>query len=522
MLVKSSHNDPRGSLQYAKYINENPLYIHNHKWYFENTLKNLNLMSNDPFSDAVAASEKYIRYLENREKRILKAVGGKKNLELIARDMYVDNQNVKEIIKLLDKVFGMNQDVRTSVGRYSGEKNPFLRLVKNVDGSKNLQKIELITTGTKQAHGRTINEYDFKASAALIENGGEIELELRRIVNNINDAIKEQGDLQKMLQQFVDEGVIREDFEPGKVLDRYLNNKALSENAMAEDLLKFIVDKMGIYSYLKGKYSESSKFKFTDTIKEIFGENFKPESGDTRTREERAGTLKKADIILKGGKIDGKTVPEITISRKTVSAKDFLKFQDSPLKGPSGGIYQALQKESESVANLYLYLTLNSSFWSGLESSNIYLKFFNKIMSYVFISGNTEDKSYQKAVYLIITTGHGDNIETSFVPISSIIKSIIYNDEAEIKITATKKNAESDISLNGPLWKAKLATAGRRTNKKGRGLRYKVLSQDRNVLQQAEELAGPLLTRNRRIGINYNFLEDAIKSYGIITRRNNG
>lgn len=518
MLTQSFHNDPRGTLQYAEYINKNPLYIHNHRWYFENTLKNLNLINPDPFSAAINVSEKYIRYLENREKRILKAVGGKDKLELIARDMYVDNENVKQIIKLLDRVFGMNQDVRTSVGRYNGEKNPFLRLVKDTDGSKNLQKIELIINGTKQAHGRTINDYDFKASVALIEKNGEIEQELLRIVKNISEAIGSQKEFQEELQKFVDEGTIKEDFEVGKVLNRYINNEAFKDNATTEKLLEFIIDKMGTYSYLKGRYTEAAKFKFTDTIKSVFGENFRPQSGDTRTREERAGTLKKADIILKGGKIDGKTIPEITISRKAISAKDFLKFQDSPLKGPSGGIYQAFKKESESVANLYLYLVLNSSFWTGLEGSNIYIKFFNKIMSYIFISGNTEDKSYQKAVYLIITTGHGDKIETSFVPISSIIKSIIYNDEAEIKITNTRKETDD---LNS-LWTAKLATVGRKTNKKGRGLRYKILSQDRGVLAQAEKAAGPLLTRNRRIGINYNFLEDAIKSYGIITRSNNG
>ena len=522
MLVKSSHNDPRGSLQYAEYINKNPLYIHNHKWYFENTLQNLNLMDNDPFNEAIIASTKYIRYLENREKRILKAIGGKDKLEMIARDMYVDNKNVKEIIRLLDKTFGMNQDIRTSVGRISGEDNPFLRLVKNsVIESEKIRKIELITTGTKQAHGRTINVYDYKASANLIKKDGILMQELQRIVNNINDALGTQKEFQKSLENFVDNEVISEDFSPDGVLTKYFDNFEKAKGTEIEYLLKFIVDKMGIYSYLKGRYTENAKFAFTDTIKSIFGENFRPESGDKRTREERAGTLKKADIILRGGVIDGEKIPEITISRKSVSAKNYLKFQDSPLKGPQGGIYQALKKESESVANLYLYLTLNSSFWSN-TNVNIYLKFFNKIMSYIFISGNTTDQSYQKAVYLIITTGHGDNIETSFVPISSIIKSIVYNDEAEIKVTATKKNKDTDISLSGPLWKAKLATVGRKTNKKGRGLRYNILSQDRNVLDQAEKIAGPLLTRNRRIGINYNFLEDAIKTYGIITRSNNG
>ena len=522
MLVKSSHNDPRGSLQYAEYINKNPLYIHNHKWYFENTLRNLNLMDSDPFNEAITASTKYIKYLENREKRILKAIGGKDKLEIVARDMYVDNENVKEIIKLLDKAFGMNQDVRTSVGRISGEENPFLKIVKDsAINSEKMKKIELITTGTRKAHGRTINVYDYKASAELIKEDGILVQELRRIVNNINEALNIQKDFQTSLKKFVDNETISEDFELDGVLTNYFNTFEKAKGPEIEYLLKFIVDKMGTYSYLKGRYTENAKFAFTDAIKNIFGENFRPESGDKRTREERAGTLKKADIILKGGVIDGKKIPEITISRKAVSAKDYLKFQDSPLKGVQGGIYQALKKESDSVANLYLYLTLNSSFWSN-TNANMYLKFFNKIMSYVFISGNTIDQSYQKAVYLIITTGHGDNIETSFVPISSIIKSIIYNDEAEIKITATKKNPDTDISLSGPLWRAKLATVGRRTNKKGRGLRYKILSQDRNVLDQAEQTAGPLLTRNRRIGINYNFLEDAIKSYGIITRSNNG
>ena len=509
----------KSKINYLDYIVKNPLYIHNHKRYFDQTVKKID--SIDPLGRAKDLFNKYLGYLESREEDILNRLGGGKKgkdaLELMAKEAFTANENIGKIVELLDQIFYMNKDLKASV--YRGKDGEvYLRLTKSGKGNKRQlvanTKLILGEIKTVRAHGRDVNNYDYESSAKVIDKNMEQALIL--MVQDIQKAIGSQKQINNEISKLVNTTQLSKELTDGP-LGQYVS-LALSFDAQpsTELLLKFIVEKLGTYIALKGQFTEASEIEFTSGVKELFGNDFGSQRGDTRTHEERQGTFKKPDLILSGGKIDAKLNP-ITISMKTIGKSGKIKVQNSPLMGNSGGIYQAILKDDESLANSYLYFMINNPYYNNSEATKL-IESINKYISYLFISGNfkTEKGNYElpinQALYLVLNEGHGKNIKTSFIPVSSILKNI-ENGENSIKITNTKK---SDIDLedlkSSILWRSKIYSLSKKYNNSedSLDLTYENLYNKQLVINSVKEVAGNLLTKDRKVEISYNISKGII------------
>lgn len=500
----------KSKINYLDYIVKNPLYIHNHKRYFDQTVKKIE--SINPLGRAEDLFNKYLGYLKFREEDIINRLGGgekgKDALELMAEEAFIGNENIGKIVELLDQIFYMNKDLKVSVYRENNG-DIYLRLTKKGKGNRRVlvekTKLVLNSIQTVKAHGRDVNNYDYENSAKIINKNMEAALIL--IVQDIQNAIGSQEQINNAISQLVNTTQLSKKITDGP-LGQYVNS-ALSFGAQPStaELLKFIIEKLGTYIALKGQFTEAAEIEFTAGIKELFGKDFGSQRGDTRTHEERKGSFKKPDLILSGGKIDINFNP-ITISMKTVGKNGRLKVQNSPLMGSNGGIYQAILKDDKSLADSYLYLMINNSYHNNNDATKL-IEAINKYISYIFISGNfkTEkgdfESSINQALYLVLNEGHGKNIVTSFIPISSILESI-KNGKDSIKITNTKKST-TDLNSSG-LWGAKIYSLSKEYNKskKAKKLTYRNLHNKQLIIDSVKEIAESLLTRDRRVEIAYN------------------
>ena len=496
------------TINYSNYILKNPLYIHNHIQYYEQTLNRLNKIN--PEKRAEDLFNKYIDLLQKREANIIEKLGGgetgKAALKKMADESFVANKNIKEIIKKLDEIFYMNKDIKVSVFREGDD--VYLRLTGKGKGKKRIiiekTKLVLKEIETIKAHGRDVNNYDYTKSAQNVNNN--MRIALMGIVQDIQNAIGSQEQINDEISKLVNTNQLSKDLTKGP-LGQY-TTKALSLNANPsnEELLQFIIEKLGTYIALKGQFTEAAEIEFSSGIKDLFGKEFHSERGDTRSHEERQGTFKKPDLILSGGKIDVNLNP-ITISMKSISKNGRIKVQNSPLMGSNGGIYQAIVKDDSILAKVYLYLMINSVYYEnkGLDI----IQTINKYISYIFISGNfnTEfgDKEIpiNQALYLVLNEGSGDKIETSFIPISNILLDIA-SGKNSIRMTNTQKST-SDLNSSG-LWGTKIYSISKKYNnsKKAQRLIYKNLYNKQLIIDKVKNIADSLLTRDRRIEINYN------------------
>ena len=505
----------RKNINYASYILKNPLYIHNHRKYFENTLNNLNNLGADPLSEAESLYESYIFYLEEREKNILDTLGGEEVLNKIIDEAFVSNANIKEIINLLNKVFYMGQDIKSSISKGDEEGVRYLRLTTGKKGKKRqdiIKPIKLIIdeeNPTKQVHGRIINNYDLKASAKKVTPA--MRAALLNIVREIQTAIGSQQSINKEMEKFVNTSLLTKDItNKNSPFFRYIES-AMSFGARPsnEELLEFIINKMGTYSALKGQFTEAAEIEFGSGLQELLGKNFSAKRGDTRPREERQGTFKKPDLILSGGIIDEDLNP-ITVSMKSISGEKDIKVQNSPLMGDNGGIFQAFSKDAPNVAKLYLYLMLNHSYYEDDKALEI-INLINRYMSYIFISGTIKTEigamelPSNQALYLVLNQSLDTGVKVSFIPISKILKAM---KEGDIKITNTRK---STTNLN-PLWYTKIKSVGfeRKNSKRLKNLTYENLYNNSLVIDKVKEVADSLLTRDRKIDIKYNVINGII------------
>jgi len=515
----STNNKSASKINYYDYIDANPLYIHNHKRYFENTVRMINRID-DPIKEAEEMGKKYIAYLKGRETRLLNKLAtngrtGEENLAIIAHDIFIGaNKNTnrtEEITNLLNDVFYMKKDEKISVGRglkrEKEQNNVFFKLSKtNTDtGKRDIYRIKL-------KPGGGLEKYDYKKSAQNLRNNENYDIiraEMNKMVDSINEAIENNNILKEKLKKLVDSQAVDKEFDESGFLRKYLDNKVTSASS-DEELLKFLVDKMGIYSNLKGYFTEATKIDYTTGLTEIFGESFHRDIGDEKRRD---NIYKKPDIIITGKTINGNITP-LTISRKALSG-DVIKFHEGSIKSVS----EMLATKNERLAKDYLYLNTNLGYYSDSQSDEVekakdIIKYIYKFMSYMFISGINQDIAEQKALYFVITDAEN---RTSFIPISKILSTIINNEEIKIDMRPALGTGGQGLMK---LWNYKLDTTITKgyTRRSKKGLRYDTLSMDEKVTTQMNTMVRNLLGRGRRFEVNYtNEKLQTIISNGIIT-----
>jgi len=509
----------RRNINYVEYILKNPLYIHNNlkRNYFKQTVDNLDNMGVDPIAEAEDLYERYLFYLKEREENILASLGGQEVLDRVIDEAFISNVNISGIIKTLKEVFYMGKDIKSSVSKISGdEENRYLRITTGTSGKKRkdlVDPIQLVidsTNPTSEKHGRVINNYNYKASAKLVNKYQR--QALLDIVREIQVAINSQEEINTKINEFVNNDILSKKItDKASPFFQYIK-KAMSFHAKSSnaELLEFIVDKMGTFSALTGQFTEAAEINFSDGLKDLIDSNFSAQRGDIRSRAQRQGTFKKPDLILSGGTILENLNP-ITVSMKTISNERDIKVQNSPLMGKGdGGIYQAFAKDSPNVAKLYLYLMLNNSYYENDKAFEI-INLLNKYMSYIFISGNIKTSlggreiPANQAVYMVINQNINSGVKTSFIPISSIIEAM---KEGDIRITNTKKSTNNLM----PLWYTKLNAIGfkRQNSKRLRNLTYENLYNNKLVIDKAKNIVDSLLTRDRKIDIRYNVIRGII------------
>lgn len=510
-------------INYYNYIYNNPLYIHNHKQYFLNTVKRIERIDN-PVEIAYNLGRKYIAYLKGRETKLLNKLAtanhtGEENLKIIANDIFIGSKKNKteEIIKLLDKMFYMHQDEKVSVGRglkkEGQQNNTFFKMSKtNEDGKRVVERIALELNENKSKNNS--DKYNYEKTAQNLRSNKKYEsirTAINLMVDSMNEAFNTDEEIREAFKDLVDEQAIENMLAVGGkgYLRKYLELK-VSSDAKEDELLKFLVDKMGLYSDIKGYFTEAVKIDYDGGIKEIFIENFKRTIGDEQKRKN--SIYKKPDIIITGKTINGNITP-LTISRKALTG-DSIKFHEGSFRS----VAEMLERINEKLAYDYLYLITNLAYYDdndeAKDAKNM-IVFIHKFMSYLLISGINSDKAIDKALYLVLTDAQK---QTYFVPISSILETII-NKESDINVRTSAIGAGGSGLME--LWNYKLDTT-KQHNKNGKrnkkGLRYNELSVDRKVMSQARTMVNGILTKNRRFEVNYtNNKIQTIISNGIIT-----
>ena len=518
MAIKGMATNKRANWHYYDYIDANPLYIHNHKRYFENTLKQINKID-DPIKTAKNLGLEYVDYLKKREQQLLENLStnrsGEENLKIIIHDVFIggDTNRIETLYNLLNDVFYMNKDIKISVGRGSKKdntkNNTYLR-ISRTDPETLKRKIERIRLFLNEDKKNGNSKYDYVKSAEAFKNSKNFDLIkelLDEICDSINDAIVSEDNLRLQLSELVSKPELDKSLASGGTLRKYLDNKNNSK-ASIDELLEFLVDKLGQYSDIRGIFSEASKFEYTEGIREIFGDTFTRDIGD---QQKRKGTVyKKPDIIINGKTIHGQITP-ITISRK-FSLSDSIKFHEGSINSVSDMLFQI----DDRLARDYLYLNTNLGYYSDVQDAQDIIRYIYKFMSYLFISSANAINESEKAMYLLITTTINGKVQTSFVPISSILLAIINGDETvDIKMSPALEHGSKGL---GKLWELKLNTTKVKGKRSKKRLLYRILSVDDEVVNQSNTMVQNLLKRNRRFTVfhNENDLERVISS-GIIT-----
>lgn len=522
-------------VDYLRYIDENPLYLHNHKNYY---IRTVNKIKSEKYGlyEAEQAAINYIKYLESREKNLLERIGGPEILELLMAESFGNNAKIKEVLDYLNNIFGKNSGYRASV---SGKK--VLITPENPRGIENMFHITHIDTGKsfkvaleyagKKKSGAT--KYNYEKALKDIHAEGKKYVEI--MGNNIINAFKEKGELTQVLKDIIDKEVLDASVKSAGMQD-YLR-LVKSKKITAETLLELIIASAGPFNTYSGIYPEAIKTVYEDSLIQLFKEVFKNPDSAEKVELKRNATLletvnKDGQQILKWIDKLSKTdmyieydfdisnyINPITISRKVTQSKNIknFKIQDDVTLNT---MYNAFAKEDEKIAKVYKYLTINNAFWSSWNGFDSVV--FNRIiryMSFVFLSGGTNlgnsgslsnvEFNKDKALYLVYTKPNGDNFITNFLPMSVIFKKLLLGKSSEnsgnldraITITNTKRN-NNDITK---LWSLKEEAT--RINKKKNNWKYEILSKNSDVEEEAKEVAKNILDSKRKAEIKIDFLD---------------
>lgn len=426
---------------YVEYINKNPLYLHNHKYNFEETVDNI------PRINYKSWAERYIKYLYKEEDKIIKALGGglkgKDALNLFAEQVFESNNNIKHTASFIQDLFGQSGLGTIYIRGGKGDNIPTETLdfiysdddIRQVKYKQNLflkipgARLHYFVKQRKRSggHGRPGNIYDFQRT---LEETSEEELQefkeaLDIYVKSINEAFIKHDKILNNLQDFINlDSLKSKDESLGIVntLNRYVEEMKRYDGTITEQWLEFLVSIEGMFNALKGKFNEASATKFKELAVETFGEGFKAWRADTQTQ----GKFKKPDMIYAGGKLDLKLTP-ITVSMKNPKGESSIKAQESSLLNKSDnnedGIIASIKKESELIGNILLYLSLNNAYYPYEPAEKI-IKDIYKYLIYVFLSGSSKDARIDQAIFLVETKGVGKNIEVKFLSMADILVNI--------------------------------------------------------------------------------------------------
>lgn len=415
------------AFSYIDYIEKNPLYLHNNKEDFNATLNQIPNLE-PTLSHKVSF---YLNYLEQEENKILQAltgddgISGEEKLNFLADAAFRKNRNTPKVLKLLDDLFNKQAGSITFNTGKEDKNNYFL----NIPGAS----LKLIKVGERKTRGRTENIYDFEQSLNQAKIDGtydNFKKSLDIFVSGVTKVFNNHDELYKELNKLIQFDLLTvKDGSIGvwSAVQEYLSNmeRYVDPNT---DFLEFLRTLIGRYSALKGQFDEATRMDYELEIKKMFGDSFKRERGDRLTSKN-----KKPDIIFYGGQLDLDTTP-ITISKKALSGSS-AKLQTSALYGDNGnsGIYSFLKQEDKLIADIYTYLTINDAFYPE-EGADKILNMIVKYLSYIFISGTSQDKRIDQALYFVATSGSGDKMEVRFTSISSIIKAILADAGFPVKI----------------------------------------------------------------------------------------
>ena len=449
---------------YVDYINKNPLYLHNHKYNFEETVGQIPKINYKSWAD------RYIKYLYKEEDKIIKALGGglkgKDALKLFAEQVFESNDNIKHTASFIQDLFGQsglgtvyirggkgdNIPTETIDFIYSDDKIEQVRYKQNLFLKIPGARLHYFVKQRKKSggHGRPSNIYDFKRT---LEEASEQELQefkeaLDIYVKSINDAFDKHNEILNNLQSFINLNSLKSKDESLGIIDTlntYMTKMKQYDGTITEQWLEFLVSIEGMFNAIKGKFNEASATKFRELAVETFGEGFKAWRADTQTQ----GKFKKPDMIYAGGKLNLRLNP-ITVSMKQAVGSS-IKAQESSLLNKENnnedGIIASIKKESELIGNILLYLSLNNAYYPYAPAETI-IKEIYKYLIYVFLSGNTKDARIDQAVFFVETKGVGKNIEVKFLSMADILVNIFNSTGYPIsKMLYSKRNKEQFENL---------------------------------------------------------------------------
>ena len=520
-------------LSYINWIDKQPLYIHNHKLYYENTMKALNSKENTMMKEVKIAGLKYIKLLEDREKNLFGLNDGQKTqeaLNIIAKEAFVNNENINKINEILEVLWGKKKNIKISVTKKNG--HYYFNFSK---GKKKYDPIELFKMENKKNDETNIESNVYDYSKSKIEDK-ELEKDLQNLVQDMQKGLNDYFKMTNVFAKILNAEELNQTIYAPDFINYCQKLRNLNDQSPSEDLLAFFIDGLGEFISIRGRFLESNKVNFSKNINKIFEESFKTpikmERRDYSKRYEATNRLNKVDNVIIGGPIQEAT--PLTVSRKVTSTRGAIKVHDTSYQA----ILDSLKKESPIAYIIYYYFSVNNAFWSNEESINV-LKTINRYMSYLFLSGKNNDSPENQAMFLVITGKQtikgGGGYKTFFVPFSFLLRGImgITQDEEYKKIIQGLKTKEISVNLDmsdlqrpkgswdlfNDLWIYKLGAAGAN----GVKFKYEYLAFDSNVRKQMDIIQEKVIGMNksRRVTMNYPQIEKIANYYmqktGIIT-----
>lgn len=520
-------------VDYYNYIDTNPLYLHNHKIYYQKTVNKIRSKGYG-LNEARTSGKAYLDYLKSREQNILNRIGGQKMLNLIMKESFIDNEKIKQVLDLLREAFGRNSGYRVAVTGKKvkvTENNP--RGIENVFHIQKIDTKEKISVALEYAGKKEggMTKYNYEKAINDIKEEGK---------NFINDmgmtifnAFKTENGFLKEINNLIEDEVLDSSKKAPGMLD-FL--RIIGKNkTTAEVLLELIIASLGPFNTYSGIYPEAIKTVYTDSVIALAEAGFVEQSKNLKMERNKKllntvnkdgqqilkwiDKLSKTDMYIK---YDLNLDNPITISRKVTSSMDTKNFKlqsDITLDN----LYEAFAKENIKIAKVYKYLVINNAFystWDGFDSN-----VFNRIiryMSYVFLSGGTNlgntgslsnlEFNTEKALYFVYTKpGPNEGIITRFIPMSAIIDKLINGNKSNnsgnldraVTITRTKRSID-DIS---ELWEVKKIIKEERKK-----WSYEFLSKDGQVENKAKEIVKNILESHRKAEIKIDFLDYLVKT----------
>ena len=263
-------NNP--GVHYLNWVDTQGLYIHNHKEYYENTINKLNEREENMLDIARRQALRYVTILEEREKAILSNTENpQKVLQLIAKEGFVNNNNIQNIISLLDEIFLKNNikfSVVTKKDKQTGKTQNYFKIVNNSKATE--IKIDKIGINSE---GNNIYNYDDAVKG--------YEIILQNLVNNMNIAINKNKGISEELKKVLNKTELKDTIQASnflnfintaKILGQGTNIESTNADTVSGQLLEFFIDTIGLYISLRGKFIESAKTGYKSELNKIIKE----------------------------------------------------------------------------------------------------------------------------------------------------------------------------------------------------------------------------------------------------------